>query len=142
MKETEEKKKSKWVPFVVQTVVGLIASLAVIFLYSWPEEFIDQVRTVCNAFSIVGLMYLCFGSLLWVSTTGFFDIFGFAAKRALHAFIPGLVKDNAGNYYEYLEERKIKRKSRPLKSTFFAGVFLLIIAILLTIWWCVLYAEI
>lgn len=123
------------ISILVQTVIGLILSGLVILLYPWPKNPSDQLKTVADAFSIIAILYLCFGSLLLVSSTGFFDIFGFAIRRGAHALLPGLVNDNLGDYYEYQEEKKLKRKSYSLKSTFIAGVILFAVALALTIWW-------
>lgn len=131
----EEKPRTEWKAWLIQLAVGLLLVGVLLFFRDLPEDSADRLRAVDDTFTIVALLYLCIGSLLWVSTTGFFDIFGFSAKRALHAFIPGLVKDITGDYYEYREGRQLKRRTRSLKSTFFAGFVLLLISIVLTIWW-------
>lgn len=125
----------KWRSFFIQLAVGLVCAGLVLLIGGMPEGTADRVRAVDDAFTVVALLYLSFGALLWVSSTGFFDIFGFAVRRGLHAFLPGFVTDPAADYYEYREERRGKRKSRSIKSTFFAGVFLLIVSIVLTIVW-------
>lgn len=138
--EEQEQPRIRWKACIIQLVIGLLLVGAILCFRDMPEEYADRVRAIDDTFTIVALLYLCIGSLLWVSTTGFFDIFGFAVKRALHAFIPGMVKDTVGDYYEYREGRHLKRRSRSLKSTFFAGLFLLLISIGLTLWWYIIGA--
>ncbi len=125
----------KWRSFFIQLAIGFVCVGLVLLIGDMPAALADRVRTVDDAFTVVALLYVCFGALLWVSSTGFFDIFGFAVKRALHAFVPGFVGDEVADYYEYKEERRGKRKERSIKSTFFAGVFLLVISIVLTAVW-------
>lgn len=134
---TEEpgKPRAGWKAWLIQLAVGLLLVGALICFRDIPEERADRLRAVDDIFTIVALLYLCIGALLWVSTTGFFDIFGFAVKRGLHALIPGMVNDTVGDYYEYRESRRLRRRSRSLKSTFFVGVVLLLVSICLTIWW-------
>jgi flagellar basal body-associated protein FliL len=126
--------KSFWA-WLIQLMVSLLLVGLIVIYRGLPETAPDALRAVDDAFTIVALTYLCVGALLWVSTTGFFDIFGFAVKRALHAFVPGLVKDGVGDYYEYREGRRVKRRSRSLKTTFLVGVVLLAVSFALTGWW-------
>ncbi len=125
----------KWRSFFIQLLIGLVCVLLIVLIGDMPEDTADRVMAVDDAFTIVAFLYIGFGALFWVSSTGFFDIFSFAVKRALHAFIPGFVGDSTADYYEYKEERRGKRKERSIKSTFFAGVFLLVVSIVLTAVW-------
>lgn len=128
-----------WISMLVQFIIALLLVGGVILLRGYPDEAADQLLAIDDAFTVIALLYLCLGALFWVSTTGFFDIFSFAVRRALHAFIPGMVRDNTKDYYEYKEEHKEKRKKRPLFTTFLVGVVLLIVSIALTICWYYLY---
>ena len=137
--DSQGQKKRGFISVIIQTVIGLLLSGLVLLVREWPEGYSDRLRAVADAFSITALLYLCIGALLFVSTTGFFDIFGYAVKRGAHALIPGIVHDNTGDYYEYLEEKKLKRKGHSLKSTLIAGVVLLAIGAFLTGWWCMVF---
>ena len=138
-KERDKKPFISWKSWLIQLAVALLLVGGIILLRDLPQEPADRLRAIDDAFSIIALLYLCIGSLLWVSTTGFFDIFGFAVRRALHALIPGMVRDTTGDYYEYQEEHRRKRRERSLKSTFFAGLFLLAVSIVLTVCWYEMY---
>lgn len=133
--EEQEQSHSGWRAWLIQLLVSFVLAGGILWFNGVPEDGADRVRAVDDAFTIAALLYLCFGALLWVSTTGFFDIFGFAMKRALHALIPGMGGQPLGDYYEYREGRRLKRGSRSLKSTFFVGLFLLLVSICLTLWW-------
>lgn len=133
--EEQDRPHTGWIAWLIQLAVGLLLVGVILLLSDIPSDYADRVRAIDDIFTVVALLYLCIGALLWVSTTGFFDIFGFAVKRALHAFVPGMIKDTAGDYYEYREGRRLKRRRRSLSSTFFAGLFLLFVSIGLTLWW-------
>ena len=72
---------------------------------------------------------------MWISTTGFFDVFGYAFKRAARVFVPNFFVDAEGNFYEYKMEKVEKRKSFSQHSTLIIGAIFLIISIILTAVW-------
>lgn len=127
----------KWKKYGVQVIVGLmiVAMLALGRGLGEKESAADAVLVICDSFTIVSFMYLGIGSLLWVSTTGFFDIFGFAFRTAAHMLVPGMVKEGERNFYDYKMAKVAERPQKPLRSTFIVGLIFLVISILLTLVW-------
>ena len=111
--------------FVVMCVRGLFTK----------TEISDIVMAIGDGFTVTAFLYLGMGALMWVSTTGMFDIFGFAIKRGAHAIIPALFVNEEGGYYEYKMKKAEKRKGFTEHFTLKLGFVFLIISIILTVVW-------
>lgn len=128
--------------YYVQAGLGLVLAFAVMVsrgLFSKPSV-ADKVMAVGDGFTVAAVLYLGMGALIWISSTGFFDIFSYAVKKAAHAIVPGMVEDDAGRYYEYKVEKEAKRKKGVFEHfTLKLGfIFLIISAILLFVWYQVI----
>ena len=44
----------------------------------------DRILAIGNGFSVIALLYISFGLLVWISTTGVLDIFSFALQKGAH----------------------------------------------------------
>lgn len=71
-------------------------------------ELVERYRTLCDAFTIPGLLALCFGALLWVSNDGLFYGLGYCLEVAWRALIPG-ARYKMERYYDYVERKKGKK---------------------------------
>lgn len=111
--------------FLVMCVRGLFTK----------TELSDIIMAIGDGFTVAAFLYLGMGALVWVSTTGMFDIFGFAVKRGAHAIIPGLFTADAGGYYEYKVKKAEKRKGFTEHFTLKIGFVFLIISLILTFVW-------
>lgn len=82
---------------------------------------------------VAGLLLAGMGALLWISTTGFFDIFGYAMKSLLVLFSPLRAPEKHQKFLDYKAEREEKR--RPVgKETLAVGAgFLVLAAVLLVL---------
>lgn len=122
----------------IQLAVGLVIAFLVMYcsgLFAMTE-LADVVMVISDGFTVAAALYLGMGALIWISTTGFFDIFGFAFRRAAHAFIPNFFVENDGNYYEYKMKKSQKRKGFSQYSLLWIGLFFLIVSLVLTgIWY-------
>ena len=133
--------KKNWKKYVVQIVIALM--LSVIFMdfrgaFDSEADAAKRRMGVCDGFSMTAMLYVCFGCLLWVSTTGFFDIFSYAFRKGAHAIIPGMGFDNLGSYYDYKQDKIAKRETKPIYSTLFIGLgFLALSAVLVAVWYVV-----
>ncbi|MDE5819146.1 MAG: DUF3899 domain-containing protein [Lachnospiraceae bacterium] len=130
-------KQKKLKSYVIQTVAGLILSVSVMF---WQNVFArenaaDVIRGVCDGFTVTALLYVAMGMLLWISTTGFFDIFGFAFRKGVHHILPVIIHEDPGGFYEYKVEKEEKRQVKPQRSTLLVGSFFLAVSIVLTLVW-------
>ncbi len=68
---------------------------------------LDKYRTLCDAFTVPGLLALCVGVLLWASNDGLFCGLGYCLDVACKALIPGGRK-KIEKYYDYVQHRKGK----------------------------------
>lgn len=124
--------------------IQLLIGLAIAFLLMWQrglfsaQTVADRFLIVCDGMTIVAFLYLGIGSLIWVSTTGWFDIFGYAFKKCAHAFIPGLVHENVGKYYDYKMKKCEERKPFSERSTLIIGTVFLVCSIIFTVVWYML----
>lgn len=82
-------------------------------------------RHLSDGFFVAGVMFTGLGLLTWVSTTGFFDMFSFAVKRAAEMLMPWVRLKDRPNFYEYKMEKEAKRK-KPLTTILFTGVGLIL----------------
>ena len=123
--------------YVVQIVIALLLSL--IFMdFRGAFDGAKRLMGMCDGFSMTAMLYVCFGCLLWVSTTGFFDIFSYAFRKGAHAIIPGMGFDKLGSYYDYKQDKIAQRNTKPEYSTLFIGLgFLALSAVLVGIWYAV-----
>lgn len=121
----------------------LSAALVAYRIGELPATAEGRLRVFCDAFFIVGMLYFCIGALIWVSTTGFFDIFSYAFRKGAHALIPGRVSDTVGGFYEYKLGKQEKRSKKGSgaggrsgkASTLLIGILLLAVSAVLTALW-------
>ncbi len=131
--------KNNWIKYLVQTVIALMLSLIIMNLrgaFDSEAAAADRFKAVCDGFSVTAMLYISFGILMWVSTTGFFDIFGYAFRKGAHAIIPGMGLDKSNkSYYDYKQDKMDKRNTKPMYSTLIIGVLFLIVSAILVARW-------
>ena len=127
----------KKLKYWIQVAIGLLFAFVIMSYRGLFEKTVlsDKVMAVCDGFTVAAFLYLCMGALLWVSSTGWFDIFGFAVKRAAHMFFPARFEDVEKGYYEYKVKKSKKRKVFAEHFTLMLGVIFLVISIILTAAW-------
>lgn len=127
----------KYAKYIVQTLLGLLLSVGVMFYQGLfeAESAADRIMLICDGFTVTALLFLSMGVILWVATTGFFDIFGYALRKGAHALVPGLVRDNLSGFYEYKLEKQEERKTKGEKSIFLIGAAFLLVSLVLTAVW-------
>ena len=89
---------------------------------------------ISDGFTVIGLLYVCIGGLLFASSTGFFDFFGYAFQRGASLFFPKF-EQGIENYYEYKIKKQEERKQVSLKSTLWIGLGFSAIAVIFTLLW-------
>ena len=72
---------------------------------------------LCDGFFVSAVMFVGMGGLLWISDTGFFDIFGYAFKSIVHLLTPSKYDAQFPRYYDYKCEQNDKRQAKPLNHT-------------------------
>lgn len=127
----------KYIKYIVQIAIGLLLSFVVMCgqgLFG-AGSVADKMRAVCDGFSVTALLFLSVGTLLWASSTGFFDALAYAARKGAHALVPGLVHDGLGGFYEYRQERQRERKPKGGNAMLLAGAGFLAASLALTAAW-------
>ena len=127
----------KYLKYVIQVVIGVLVAFAVMCyrgLFASTNTQ-DTLLIICDGFTVTAFLYLGIGALLWLSTTGIFDIFAYAFKKGAHALIPGRTHDKIGGYYEYKMEKQADRKHYTEWSALIVGAGFLLLSILFTVIW-------
>lgn len=135
-------KMKKWISFGVQLLIA--ALIAVALYYSFVDD-LDTTRfehqryvavedawtMYCwsNALFVPGVMWLGIGGLMWIATTGFFDIFSYAFSSLLVLFSPLKNPKDHQHFYEYKMAKEEKRKGKSVTwSVLIVGLILIIAA--------------
>ncbi|MCH5160930.1 MAG: DUF3899 domain-containing protein [Clostridiales bacterium] len=120
--------RDKAIEYSVVGGVGLVTTLIVAFIRRlfWLTESTDILRTLCDCFSVPGLILILIGAIIVCSNGGAFYAFGFAGKKFISLFQSDEKrKANKESYYDYRQRKQEKQRSF---GSFFiiGGVFLLI----------------
>lgn len=120
-----DEKKKDWIKRIVLLVIDLALAGAITYSRFLNPPTADGTMSIFHALSdgffVIGFFNFAFGVLVWISFTGFFDIFGFAFKSFLNFFIPRSLISEKANYYEY----KVKKAERRKKTVFFRNMLII-----------------
>ncbi len=81
---------------------------------AWNRSFAENARYLSDGCFAVGLWTFGIGALIWISTTGFFDMLAYSVRFGLHALVGLLIpqKHTPGkSFYDYKLERDEKRRA-------------------------------
>ena len=96
--------KKNIIRLIIQIVIGLIIAVGVMTSQGAFAEGVsaaDRILAIGNGFSVIALLYISFGLLVWISTTGVLDIFSFALQKGAHFLIPFSTREANGKFYEF-----------------------------------------
>ena len=90
------------------------ACLAVAALYCGLRDFhqmelAEKYRTLCDGFTVPGVLCLCLGALLWAGKKGAFSGIGYCLCVAGNALLPGHREPET--YYDYVHRHQKNRKA-------------------------------
>ena len=93
-------------------ITGVVC-IAVAALYCGLRDFsqldlVNKYRTLCDAFTIPGLVSICVGILLWASNDGAFYGLGYCLNVAWKALLPG-GRYKMERYYDYVTRKREKQ---------------------------------
>ena len=91
---------------------------------AWP------LRCASDALFVPAVLGLGLAGLMWVSTTGFFDIFSYAFKSLLVLFSTLKKPSDLGSFYDYKLEKEEKRTGQTVYVTMLSVGGLLFLAAL------------
>lgn len=127
----------KYKKYVIQLLTGLLIA----FILMWyrgifnARDVSDRLLIICDSVTILAFLYLGIGSLLWVSSTGYFTIFGYAFKKCVHVLLPGVGNADTESYYAYKTRKSAERKPFSEQTTLITGLFFLVCSFILTAVW-------
>lgn len=126
----DNSKKKKIFSLGIQTLISLLFVIGILFIndYYALKETIDKYKMLADAFTVVGVLYLCFGILILVSTKGAFDGVTYGMKCAVKSLLPFGKKEHI-RYSDFIATRK---RSKVNYFTFIIGIILFIVALIFT----------
>lgn len=114
----------------LSALAGLILfSIHMILNYSNDLPVLEKYHVLCDAFSIPGILLVCFGFLLFASSLGALDGVGYGIMIAFKMLIPGKNRKNPEKYGDYLD-RKRNSRAKGFWPVIYVGLIYLAIAIL------------
>lgn len=85
-----------------------------------------SLRTLSDGCFVTFILMGGLGALVWVSTTGFFDIFTYAGKSLLVLFSPMKQPEKLKKFYEYKLDKEEKRKKADFTLLIVGVAYLLL----------------
>lgn len=118
-------------PYGITALIALVIAVAVARGQglTWPQAAPLMCRYLSDGFFVSGLLITGLGGLVWVSTTGFFDIFSYGFKSLLVLFSPLRKPHEHEKFYEYKLAKDAKR-GKPLYFLLIVGLACLAISVL------------
>ena len=110
------------------------AAVAVYIIFSGrafsAETSAERYKTLCDAFSVPGLLMILVGILIWLSGQGAFAGLGYLGRYLRRSLVPGgRTKYPHETFYDYLQEKKEKRGSVSYSFLFIIGASFLAVGI-------------
>lgn len=120
--------------YLITSGAAVLAGVIVMWLEGFFSglDVINQMRVLADAFSVPGVLLIMIGVLVWVSSEGIFDAFGYAFYHARAMFIPSFRAYKHVTFYDYKMERSGKR-AHGFSFLFFTGLGFLAVGIVFTV---------
>ena len=87
-----------------------------------------NARYLSDGFFVIGLLATGFGLLIWVSTTGFFDIMGYAVKSVVVLFSSLKKPKDHLSFYDY-KQIKNETRGKPHYALLLSGVACILLSL-------------
>ncbi|NLX82926.1 MAG: DUF3899 domain-containing protein [Clostridiales bacterium] len=133
----EETPKRKWLTRSIIMLVLFAVSFAIAYHqgFRWGLPFVINAHPLSDGFFVVGLFVTSVGLLVWISSTGFFDIFTYAFRSMLVMFTPFVKPENFPNFYDYKTMRADKRQKAEFTTLVMGLVFIVLSLLMLWIYY-------
>lgn len=124
-------KKTKWKAIARGTLaaveLALAAAVAHLRGFELSQTLTLNARYLSDGFFVIGMLATGMGLLVWVSTTGFFDIMAYGFKSLLVLFTPLRKPQEHISYYDYKMGKEGKR-AKPRYELLFSGLACLLLS--------------
>ena len=124
------KSTKKLTIYITTALIGLMIAIPVAMLrgLSTDASLVNNMWYLSDGFFVSGMLLTGFGALIWVSTTGFFDMFSYAGHSLLVLFTSLKNPKEHKKFYDYKMEKEEKRgKAKP--ELFLVGVAFILISL-------------
>ena len=119
--------------------IALVVSvITVVIVYNirinnppYGMDAMPPIQALSDGFCVAGMMFVCFGGIMWVSTTGALDMITYGLKSVLYLFTPMQKDRDEGGFYEYKLRKQEKRKGVPMEYLWI-GIAMVVIALILS----------
>ena len=119
--------KKKWITYGVHAAIVLVLA-AMLYHELAPRLNLNDplyavyaqapqawhVRCWSDALFFLGVMWAGVGALMWIATTGFFDLLRYAGHSIWMIFNPMKSVDDIGTFYDYKLIREEARAGKPV----------------------------
>ena len=118
--------KKNWLKWLITLAVGLVLSGAVAVWqgFSTDAPAALMARSLSDGLFVAGLMFSGLGALVWVSSTGFFDMFSYGFHSLLVLFSVLRRPEDHVSYYDY-KLAKDQKRGKPMHHLLAVGVWLI-----------------
>ena len=126
----EENKWGKAIYYAICT----LAELALVFIVAslrgldLSKSMKLNARYLSDGFFVIGLLATGFGLLIWESTTGFFDIMGYAVKSVVVLFSSLKKPKDHLSFYDY-KQIKNETRGKPHYALLLSGVACILLSL-------------
>ena len=126
----EKKKWGKALSHTVHALAELALAFAVARLRGLDFSKGAQLnaRYLSDGFFVVGLLATGLGLLIWVSTTGFFDILGYGVKSLLVLFTSLKKPKDHLSFYDYKQIRN-ENRGKPRHALLLSGAACILLSL-------------
>lgn len=127
----ERSRMKRWTRCAILVVVSAAIAVLIAVSRGLSLELPLQLnaRYLSDGLFVVGFLLTGMGALIWISTTGFFDIMSYAVKSFLVLFTPLKKPKEHPSFFDYKETREGKR-GKPRFSMLGVGVIYLVLSVI------------
>lgn len=132
--------KANLLKYGISIGVGLLIAYTYVSLRDFETlELADKYRTLCDAFTIPGVLLLISGLLVTVSNEGALDGLGYILMQGLSMLIPG--KGPGTERYADYVERKRNNRLKGYGFLYISAIFFLVIMLVFLILFYSVYQK-
>lgn len=125
----------------ITSLLALALAVGIMYargLFSDALSLSEKMKFVSDGLFVSGILFFGLGSLIWVSTTGFFDMLTYGFRSVWYLFTPATKPEGSGGFYEYKLMKQERRENSPsVRYVALVGLALVLLAAV----FAVLYAN-
>ena len=135
-----DKAKKTLITYLITIAVAAVLMIGVSALRGAFSVVLTQkeaIQCACDAFFVVGMVYLCAGGVMWASRKGTFDGLGYSFSLLKQRYTKNKRNwQNEESFYDYKERKAEKKKEkRSNHLVIIGGIFVIVAAILLVVFY-------